>query len=111
MPGMRWCRYVVDPVGTTLRTPDPESGIEADMVVPIAPNTAHSRGLEPVRPKPAFPFGNCFHWFENDGMVRIRVPPAGGFEHDDATTLSVKEHFALIQKFEGDYKRPMEPWI
>ena len=38
-------------------------------------------------------------------MVRIRVPPLGGFEHDGATTLSVKEHFALIQKFQGDYDR------
>ncbi|KAI0697395.1 hypothetical protein C8T65DRAFT_743190 [Cerioporus squamosus] len=105
LPGMRWCRYSIGPIGTTLRTPDPESGITADMVVPIAPNTAHARGLEPVRPLSPFPFSNCFHWIENDVMVRIRVLPQGGFEHDGAIKLSVKEHSALNRKFEGDYDR------
>ncbi len=105
MPGMRWCRYTIEPIGTSLRNTVPESGITADMVVPIAPNTAHARGYEPVHPSSLFPFPNCYHWIDNDVVVRIRVPPCGGFEHDGAIRLSVKERSALIRKFEGDYDR------
>ncbi|TFK91977.1 hypothetical protein K466DRAFT_269464 [Polyporus arcularius HHB13444] len=105
MPGMRWCRYTIEPIGTSLRNAVPESGITADMVVPIAPNTDHARGHEPVHPSSSFPFPNCYHWIDNDVVVRIRVPPCGGFEHDGAIRLSVKERSALIRKFEGDYDR------
>lgn len=74
------------------------------MVVPIAPNTAYSRGGEPLHPTPSFPFPNCFHWIQNDMEVRIRVPK-GGVEHDGAIRLTAKEHRNLNKRFKDDYKR------
>ncbi|KAI0800131.1 hypothetical protein C8Q74DRAFT_1190978 [Fomes fomentarius] len=106
-PKSRWCRFQVKPIGTTLRTLRPEDssrGITSDMVVPIAPNTAHSRGGEPLHPTPSFPFSNCFHWIQNDMEVRVRVPK-GGVEHDGAIRLTAKEHRKLNKRFKDDYER------
>ncbi|TFK91975.1 hypothetical protein K466DRAFT_540584 [Polyporus arcularius HHB13444] len=104
LPGMRWCRYSVEPIGATLRTPIQEQGITSDMVIPIAPNDSHPRGRIPVHPSPSFPFANCFHWIESNVTVRIRVRE-DGFVHDRAVSLSAEEHVALMRRFEEDYER------
>ncbi len=104
LPGMRWCRYSVEPIGATLRTPIQEQGITSDMVIPIAPNDSHPRGRIPVHPSPSFPFANCFHWIESNVTVRIRVQE-DGFVHDRAVSLSAEEHVALMRRFEEDYER------
>ncbi|TFK91974.1 hypothetical protein K466DRAFT_659614 [Polyporus arcularius HHB13444] len=101
---MRWCRYQVEPIGTTLRTEVPEQGITADMVLPIAPNTAEARGIQPVTPNKPFPFPNCYHWLENSVVVRIRVPH-GGFEHDGAFSLTREERNLMNEKFAPDRER------
>ncbi|KAI0697407.1 hypothetical protein C8T65DRAFT_813771 [Cerioporus squamosus] len=104
LPGMRWCRYSVEPIGATLRTAIQEQGITSDMVIPIAPNVSHPRGRKAVHPTPSFPFANCFHWIESNVTVRIRVRE-DGFEHDGAVSLSSEEHVALMKRFEEDYER------
>ncbi|RPD57865.1 hypothetical protein L226DRAFT_472523 [Lentinus tigrinus ALCF2SS1-7] len=73
MPGMRWCRYIVSPIGTALRPPDETRGITSDMVVPIAPNEGYNPERHSIRPTPSFPFLNCYHWAFNNVVVRVRV--------------------------------------
>ena len=101
---MRWCRYHIEPIGATLRTAIREEGITSDMVVPIAPNTFHPSGRQPIHTTPPFPFANCFHWIETTATVRIRMRE-GGFEHNGAVTLDCEEHISLMRRFDGDYER------
>lgn len=79
-------------------------GITADMVLPIAPNTAEARGIQPVTPNKPFPFPNCYHWLENSVVVRIRIPH-GGFEHDGAFSLTREERNLMNEKFSPDRER------
>ncbi|RPD68980.1 hypothetical protein L226DRAFT_435205, partial [Lentinus tigrinus ALCF2SS1-7] len=104
MPGMRWCRYYVSPIGTTLRPPDESSGITSDMVVPIAPNKGHTPERQPIHPTPSFPFSNCYHWIFNDVTVRLRVHTEG-VEHDGAIKLPAAEHLAMKDAFSLDCER------
>ena len=104
MPGMRWCRYSVSPIGTTLRPPDESQGITSDMVVPIAPNMGLTPDRQPIRPTPAFPFSNCYHWIFNDVTVRVRVY-GDGVEHDGSIMLSPEEFLALKDTFTLDCER------
>ncbi|RPD57960.1 hypothetical protein L226DRAFT_440499, partial [Lentinus tigrinus ALCF2SS1-7] len=104
MPGMRWCRYSVSPIGTTLRPPDEMQGITPDMVVPIAPNQGHDPERRPVHPTPSFPFSNCYHWIFNKISVRIRVHPEG-VEHGHVPRLLAAEHLALKDAFSLDCRR------
>ncbi|RDX39759.1 hypothetical protein OH76DRAFT_1367209 [Lentinus brumalis] len=77
LPGARWCRYYVKPIGMTLRPPDYARGITPDMVIPIALNRHYTGTRAPVHPTPSFPFGNCYHWINNEITVRISVPKHG----------------------------------
>ncbi|RPD57914.1 hypothetical protein L226DRAFT_470105 [Lentinus tigrinus ALCF2SS1-7] len=104
MPGMRWCRYDVCPIGTTLRPPDESRGITSDMVVPIAPNKGHTPDRHPVHTTPSFPFSNCYHWIFNSVSVRVRVHE-DGVEHDGAIRLSPKEHNTMNDTFFPDAQR------
>ncbi|RPD57931.1 hypothetical protein L227DRAFT_551440 [Lentinus tigrinus ALCF2SS1-6] len=104
IPGMRWCRYKAELIGTTLRTAIPEQGITSDMVVPIAPNCFHPHGRKPVHSTPPFPLANCFHWVENDVTVRIRMRE-DGFEHNGSFKVNFDEHLAMMRSFEEDYER------
>ena len=74
------------------------------MVIPIAENTHYTGERQPVRPTPAFPFHNCYHWIKNDVTVRVRVHK-GGVDHAGATRLSLEEDYALNKGFRADYKR------
>ncbi|RDX48702.1 hypothetical protein OH76DRAFT_1352070, partial [Lentinus brumalis] len=71
MPNMRWCRYEVAPIGTTLRPSDETRSITPDMVIPIAPNKHYTGERRPLRPTPSFPFSNCYHWIMNNVTVRV----------------------------------------
>ncbi|KAI0697389.1 hypothetical protein C8T65DRAFT_743184 [Cerioporus squamosus] len=61
MPDVRWCRYDVAPIGTTLRPPDVVNGITSEMVIPIAPNEHLADECRPVHPDSSFPYSNCYH--------------------------------------------------
>ncbi|RDX48720.1 hypothetical protein OH76DRAFT_1310311, partial [Lentinus brumalis] len=86
MAQVRWCRYRVSPIGTTLRPPDAAHGITSDMVIPIAPNKSHTDERRPVHPKSPFPYSNCYHWIQTSTSVRVRVHEEG-VEHDGAIRL------------------------
>ncbi|TFK91978.1 hypothetical protein K466DRAFT_481556 [Polyporus arcularius HHB13444] len=105
LPRMRWCRYNIEVISTTLRKPDPEAGITADMVVPIAPNTSHPAGREPIHTTPPFPFPNCFHWINNHAAVRIRTRRECFELYDGLCQLSGEEQVALTDRFSEDYER------
>ncbi|RPD57887.1 hypothetical protein L226DRAFT_617110 [Lentinus tigrinus ALCF2SS1-7] len=94
VPGDRWCRYSVSPIGTTLRPPDEARGITSDMVIPIAPNKGHTAERHPIHTTPSFPFSNCYHWVWNKVTVRVRIH-GDGVEHDGAIYLPPREQFAL----------------
>ncbi|KAI0697410.1 hypothetical protein C8T65DRAFT_755346 [Cerioporus squamosus] len=104
MPDMRWCRYLVDPIGTALRQPDEAQGITSDMVIPIAPNKCYTGGRRPVYPTPTFPFSNCYHWVLNSMTVRVRVHQ-DGVAHDGAFKLPPAESHALNEGFFPDCQR------
>ncbi len=104
MPDMRWCRYEVAPIGTTLRPPDEAQGITSDMVIPIAPNKHYTGGRRPLYPTPSFPFSNCYHWIMNSISVRIRVHE-DGVEHDGAIKLPPAESYAMNETFFPDCQR------
>ncbi|KAI0697390.1 hypothetical protein C8T65DRAFT_662152 [Cerioporus squamosus] len=104
MPDMRWCRYEVAPIGTTLRPPDETRGISSDMVIPIAPNQHCTGERRPVNPTPSFPFSNCYHWIMNSVTVRVRVHQ-DGVEHDRAIKLPPAERYALNKGFSPDCQR------
>ncbi|RPD57871.1 hypothetical protein L227DRAFT_551348, partial [Lentinus tigrinus ALCF2SS1-6] len=94
MPGIRWCRYNISPIGTTLRSLEEARGITSDMVVPIAPNRGHTPERHPVHTTPSFPFSNCYHWAFNDVTVRMRVH-GDGIEDDRAIYLPPREQSAM----------------
>ncbi len=100
--GMRWCRYTVAPIGTTLRPPDEANGITSDMVIPIAPNKSHTDERPPVHPKSPFPYSNCYHWIQTSTSVRVRVHEEG-VEHDGAIRLPPAESRAIMKRFNADY--------
>ncbi|RPD57888.1 hypothetical protein L227DRAFT_655176 [Lentinus tigrinus ALCF2SS1-6] len=104
MPGIRWCRYSVCPIGTALRPPDEAQGITSDMVIPIAPNKGHTPERHPVQTTPSFPFSNCYHWFLNNVTVRVRIH-GDGVEHDGAICLTPREQCALTDAFGVDCER------
>ncbi|RPD72084.1 hypothetical protein L226DRAFT_467553 [Lentinus tigrinus ALCF2SS1-7] len=104
VPGDRWCRYCVCPIGTTLRPPDEARGITSDMVTPIAPNKSHIPERHPVHTTPSFPFSNCFHWFINNVTVRVRIH-GDGVEHDGAIYLPPREQSKLENAIFDDYHR------
>ncbi len=104
MPNMRWCRYEVAPIGTTLRPSDETRSITPDMVIPIAPNKHYTGERRPLRPTPSFPFSNCYHWIMNNVTVRVRVREEG-VEHDGAIKLPPAERYALNKGFSPDRQR------
>ncbi|KAI0701019.1 hypothetical protein C8T65DRAFT_579873, partial [Cerioporus squamosus] len=55
-------KYEVYIVGPGLRPANEARCIPEDMCAPIFPATEHPSGRAPVRPKPSFPFSNCYHW-------------------------------------------------
>ncbi|RPD57873.1 hypothetical protein L227DRAFT_602221 [Lentinus tigrinus ALCF2SS1-6] len=75
VPGDRWCRYYVCPLGTTLRPPDEARGITSDMAIPIAPN-----------------------------KVRVRIH-GDGVEHDGAIYLPPRQQSILEDAIFDDYHR------
>ncbi|KAH9855880.1 hypothetical protein C2E23DRAFT_882647 [Lenzites betulinus] len=90
-PNSLWARYHAEPIATTLRPEDHEAGITSDMVIPIYPNTHHPGGTcRSLRPYPSFPFPNCYHWFDNHMMVRIRRPETR-FNTSRVVRLDVEE--------------------
>ncbi|RDX48700.1 hypothetical protein OH76DRAFT_650215 [Lentinus brumalis] len=100
--GMRWCRYTVAPIGTTLRPPDEANGITSEMVIPIAPNKSHTDERRPVHPRSPFPYSNCYHWIQTSTSVRVRVHEEG-VEHDGAIRLPAAESRAIMKRFNADY--------
>ena len=88
MPDNEWLRFQVSLIGITLRPEDPKEGITPDMVTPIAPDTEHPRGREPVVPGKPFPFKSCFHWVDNDASVRIKVRHEDPYNYARAVRLS-----------------------
>ncbi|RPD68996.1 hypothetical protein L226DRAFT_494851 [Lentinus tigrinus ALCF2SS1-7] len=104
VPGDRWCRYYVCPLGTTLRPPDEARGITSDMAIPIAPNKGHTPERHPVHTTPSFPFSNCYHWFLNNVTVRVRIH-GDGVEHDGAIYLPPRQQSILEDAIFDDYHR------
>lgn len=104
---MRWCRYNIELISNQLRKPDPVEGFTPDMVYPIAPNTSHPAGREPIYPTSTrpFPFPNCYHWMDNRATVRIRIPPGFFRHHDGLFSLSGEQQVALNKKIEEDNER------
>ncbi|TFK84690.1 hypothetical protein K466DRAFT_496077, partial [Polyporus arcularius HHB13444] len=101
MPNSRWCKYDINPIATTLRPADEDSGVTPDMVLPIHPNTKHAHGPEPVRPTPSFPFSNCYHWYFNTLRARIRVHKAG---YNESSAI-FQSSLAVNRRFEDAYHR------
>lgn len=104
---MRWCRYNIELISNQLRKPDPVEGFTPDMVYPIAPNTSHPAGREPIYPTSTrpFPFPNCYHWMDNRATVRIRIPSGFFRHHDGLFSLSGEQQVALNKKIEEDNER------
>ncbi len=101
MPNSRWCKYDINPIATTLRPADEDSGVTPDMVLPIHPNTKHAHGPEPVRPTPSFPFSNCYHWYFNTLRARVRVHKAG---YNESSAI-FQSSLAVNRRFEDAYHR------
>lgn len=102
MPESPWCRYRASPIAITLRPAHPEKGITSDMVVPIYPNTDHSKGNIHISSTPPFPFPNCYFWIESRMSLRVRVSRGlgRGYDNDKAYQLSIPQHLALANSFE-----------
>ncbi len=101
MPDSRWCKYDINPIGTTLRPADERNGITPDMVLPISPNAKHEHGPEPVQPRPSFPFSNCYHWYFNTLRARVRVHKEG---YDQSSAIFMSS-LAVNRRFEDAYHR------
>ncbi|RDX48679.1 hypothetical protein OH76DRAFT_1483764 [Lentinus brumalis] len=101
MPDSRWCKYDINPIGTTLRPADERNGITPDMVLPISPNAKHEHGPEPVQPTPSFPFSNCYHWYFNTLRARVRVHKEG---YDQSSSIFMSS-LAVNRRFEDAYHR------
>ncbi|RPD68998.1 hypothetical protein L226DRAFT_308074 [Lentinus tigrinus ALCF2SS1-7] len=104
VPGDRWCRYSVSPIGTTLRPPEEAQGFTSDMVIPIAPNKGHTPERHPIHTTPTFPFSNCYHWVLNNVTVRVRIH-GDGVEHDGAIYLPPRQQTILEKTIFADYHR------
>ena len=101
-----WCRYTVRPIGASLRTEDKDEGYTPDMVIPILPNTHYAKGRAPVRPRPSFPFPNCFHWIECELTVRVaRLTSGATYDYSHAIRLSARQDIAMKRKFNPDIHR------
>ncbi|KAH9851157.1 hypothetical protein C2E23DRAFT_698868, partial [Lenzites betulinus] len=74
-PDEPWYLFAVDLIGPRLRPTDRAQALTPDMSIPIFPNENHPSGREPVRPEPAFPFKNCYFWYDVGLDVRIRAKP------------------------------------
>ncbi|KAI0629491.1 hypothetical protein C8Q77DRAFT_1140655 [Trametes polyzona] len=103
-PSKPWFRYDIRPIGTTLRPEDKDSGITADMVVPIYPNTVHPNGRPAIPTETPFPFSNCYFWIDTRLVVRIRRK-AHRYDDTGAPMLSIYEDMDLERHFMGDHMR------
>ncbi len=43
------------------------------MAMPIFPNIQHTKGREPIRTQPVFPFTNCYFWMWSACSLRIPI--------------------------------------
>ena len=107
MPSNPWHGYAVKPVAPTLRVEDLPRGLTADMVVPIAPNNSHPNGRVPIHTKPAFPFSNCYFWYQYERMLRVIARPEM-FDHTDAVALDTDGYFQMSQEFRDDMLRSVQ---
>ncbi|KAI0774873.1 hypothetical protein BD413DRAFT_307504 [Trametes elegans] len=98
-----WFRYLIDPIGTTLRPPDPEEGITPEMVIPIHPNPDRPRGRPAVvHTRTLFPFSNCYHWIRNDFKVRVRRI-SSLYDDQKAVKLDMIQHMQIDAGFREDF--------
>ncbi|KAI9067492.1 hypothetical protein FKP32DRAFT_1563692 [Trametes sanguinea] len=104
-PSNPWFRYIVNPIGTTLRPEDSGRGITSDMVIPIYPNTFHPSGNRPpVRTYPPFPFSNCFHWIKSGVTVRVRRK-ATKYNDTNAYKITFHQRMQIDRTFLPDKMR------
>ncbi|OSC96647.1 hypothetical protein PYCCODRAFT_1440926 [Trametes coccinea BRFM310] len=104
-PSNPWYRYIVNPIGTTLRPEDSGRGITSDMVIPIYPNTFHPNGdRPPVRTYPPFPFPNCFHWIKSGVTVRVRRK-ATRYDDTNAYKITFQQRMEIDRTFFPDKMR------
>ncbi|KAJ3017502.1 hypothetical protein NUW54_g569 [Trametes sanguinea] len=104
-PSNPWFRYIVNPIGTTLRPEDSGRGITSDMVIPIYPNTFHPSGNRPpVRTYPPFPFSNCFHWIKSGVTVRVRRK-ATKYNDTNAYKITFQQRMQIDRTFLPDKMR------
>ncbi len=63
----------------------------SEMCIPIFPNASHPEGREPVRPRPVFPFDNCYIWYGLSMKIRVCSEP-DGFDWKHTILLRAEEH-------------------
>lgn len=110
MPDSEYCRYRVNAVATRLRPRVPDKGITSDMVVPIYPNTRHTRHGTKITSTPAFPFPNCYFWIDSRTSLRVRVSRGRGYDNDKAYQLDISQHVALSDAFDHEYTHINRFW-
>ena len=105
-----WCRYIINPVATTLRPAYPMGGVTSDMVMPIFPNTEYAKGREPLRADPAFPFSNCYFWICARTPLRIRAKPGGFYDTDidKGIELPIPVHMEFCGAWEVEFSHMCE---
>ena len=63
------------------------------MCLPIFPAVDHPSGRAPLRPEPAFPFMNCYHWCGMDVKLRIKN---GQFTRDMSKLVWLSDRYQAI---------------
>lgn len=75
------------------------------MVIPIYPNTHHPGGpRNPIHTHPVFPFPNCYHWYNNDMLIRIRRKTRR-YDDSRAVRVDIWQHMQIGKGFRDDIHR------
>ncbi|OJT06559.1 hypothetical protein TRAPUB_2636 [Trametes pubescens] len=106
-PDKPWYRFDVLPIGPHLPPANATKGLTSDMCIPIYPNSNHPTGRAPIHPETPFPYGNCYHWLNNNIhiLVRSRVD---GFDETNAVQISGKTEGFMGRTFSDDLLRAIK---
>lgn len=74
-------------VGKGLCQEDKDALVDGTMCTPVFPATEHPLSRAPLRPKPSFPFSDCYHYTFATPIVRIPTK-----NHSLANAITLPEH-------------------